>query len=154
MKRILQLLYVLIFIKTAVAQLDSPVLIEPPTKDAAVSQTVTLDWSDVPSADFYEVQISVLDNFSDITGQILTPDNTSLYTVPTGTLTAFTKYYWRIRAINISETGPWSDVWYFTTAGMPVEEIGSLQNEVTDLSNENKLPQNQAILLNDRLEAA
>jgi hypothetical protein len=154
MKKLLLLFYILIFIKTTVAQLGSPVLIEPPTKDAAVSQTATLDWADVPGAEYYEVQISVLDNFSDITGATYTPDNTSIYSVPVGTLAPFTKYYWRIRAINSTETGPWSEVWEFTTIGTSAEEIVSLQGEVTQLANDNKLPQNQAIILNNKLDAA
>ena len=154
MKKALRFLYILIFMKTAVAQLGSPVLIEPPTKDAAVSVTTTLDWSDVPGADYFEVQISALDNFSDIIGQTLTPDNTSSYAIPTGTIVPFTKYYWRIRAINITETGPWSDIWEFTTIGTSVQEISSLEGEVTTLAANNILPQNQATLLIARLEAA
>lgn len=154
MKRVILSLFILIFIKTAVAQLSSPVLIEPPKQEYTVSLNITLNWADVTGADYYEIQISVLSDFSDINSTTYTPDNTSAYTVPNGTLANFTHYYWRIRAINSTETGPWSEVWDFTTIGTPSEEIGVLQSDITDLANQNKLPANQAEILINRLDKA
>ena len=72
-----------------------------------------MKWDPVNGADRYQLQIAT-DIFSliffdktDITAESLQ--------IADGTLNELTDYYWRVRAENISGTGPWSEIWSFTT---------------------------------------
>lgn len=79
-----------------------------------ISLTPTLAWSSVPNATSYQLQISTnSDNWSAPTlDQVGITAN--LFTL-SFTLQYHTTYYWRVRAINSSETSAWSIIRNFTT---------------------------------------
>jgi hypothetical protein len=96
----------------------APLLVYPTNGSANISPTVALDWSDVPLAETYNVQVSLSPTFSSIVydqGGI----TTSTYTMPSGILSGLTMYYWRVNATNVGGTGDWSNIWGFTTAIAP-----------------------------------
>jgi type IX secretion system substrate protein len=76
---------------------------------------ITLDWTDVPNAWRYGVQVSTNPNF---TSFVVNVSNlaASQYTIPIGLLQNNTTYYWRCNATNALGTGPFSIICVFTTS--------------------------------------
>ncbi len=92
---------------------DPPTLTSPSNGATGTSCTPTLDWNDSAGATSYTVQVSTSDTFSTLlVNQTVT---TSAYTIPSGTLSSTTPYYWRVNASNTAGTSGWSSVWSFTT---------------------------------------
>jgi hypothetical protein len=87
--------------------LPAPSLISP-AADArfAPGTNITFDWSDVPGATDYTIQIDDQENFSSplIVNQTVTPSQFSTSTLPT------LRMWWRVRANNGGVSGPWSAV--------------------------------------------
>ena len=77
----------------------APVLIYPANREAEISVTPLLNWSDVPGAQKYYLQVSALSNFS-----VLWVNDSSItlseYQVPNGVLAYNSGYYWRVKAKN------------------------------------------------------
>ena len=73
------------------------------------SITVTLDWNDVATAEQYEV---LLDNNADFGSPISNPKDiiASTWTTP---YLGFGTYYWKVRAMNGTGWGAWSESRYF-----------------------------------------
>jgi photosystem II stability/assembly factor-like uncharacterized protein len=97
-----------------------PVLISPPNGANGLTLTPALDWSDVPNASKYRIQLSEQPNFS----SKLIDDSTvtlSQFTVPPGILSIGTNYYWRAAASNNNIWSLFSVPWVFTTRGMPLQ---------------------------------
>lgn len=99
---------------------DPPNLISPP--DGAVNEGYTplLDWSDVPGAQFYRVQLSPYQNFS----ALLLDSNRIIatqITVPVFLLNSNITYYWRVNSANSNgiSTSQWTAPWNFTTQNGP-----------------------------------
>lgn len=108
----------------------APNLLAPP--DGAINQpfTPTLDWSNVPSAQFYRVQIS----YNPVFNYIVFDSNMvplSQVTVPQFVLSVNSQYYWRVNASNSGgiSTGPWSAIWNFTTMDGP--EPNTIKGTIT-----------------------
>jgi hypothetical protein len=98
--------------------LTAPTLTAPANGDTTVTLPVTLQWSAVPGATGYGVQISEAADFSGIGRNYETKDTQlTLPALPEGVA-----LYWRVRAMVpsggwgpwSSTPGPWSDVWSFT----------------------------------------
>ena len=109
---------------------EAPVLISPP--NGSVNQPVTplMDWSDVPTAEFYRVQIATNSLFNSLaldSGRI----NVSQLQIPQYILIVNTSYYWRVNASNSGgvSTSPWSAPWSFTT--MDGTEPNSISGTIT-----------------------
>lgn len=112
MKKILTFLtLIVIFINTpGFASMYEPTLTTP--TDGATNQTpyLFLNWTAVPGAFSYKIEIDTNSGFS----------NPIKYTV---TMTAeyisnllfSTTYYWRVKAIGISDSSDWTSAWSFTT---------------------------------------
>jgi hypothetical protein len=97
---------------TAVGAPAAPLLVSPITNSVGVARNPLLDWNNVPNATSYRVQVSTDPNFATtVVNQVVT---SSQYTVNPA-LAYNTLYYWRANATNGSGTGPWSEVWNFTT---------------------------------------
>ncbi|MBN1633245.1 MAG: hypothetical protein JW917_03680 [Ignavibacteria bacterium] len=96
----------------------APFLLAPANNTTGVPRTPTLDWSSVPNATSYRVQVSTDTNFTNLVINIVT-GSSSQYTVPSNILSYGTLYYWRANATNASGTGPWSLRWNFTTIIQP-----------------------------------
>ncbi|MBN1300227.1 MAG: T9SS type A sorting domain-containing protein [Melioribacteraceae bacterium] len=94
--------------------IGTPLLQSPSNGSADISLTPTLDWSDVTGADEYELQLSTSDVFFD-TIIDLTGITSSGYTIGSSVLENSMEYYWRVRAMDDSQTGDWSSVFSFTT---------------------------------------
>ncbi len=92
----------------------APNLISPANGTIGLPLTPNFDWSDVPTAVAYRLQISTDSMFT-----TLTYDNpnilTSEFSMPAGNLSYNIRYYWRAGAINIGGLGYWSQIWNFTT---------------------------------------
>lgn len=77
----------------------APVLIYPANRESDISVTPLLNWSDVPGAQKYYLQVSALSNFS-----VLWVNDSSItlseYQVPNGVLAYNSGYYWRVKARN------------------------------------------------------
>jgi Beta-propeller repeat len=94
---------------------DAPALLAPINNDSP-SQPITFDWSDVPSAASYVIQIDDSSAFSAprVREQIV---STSQYV--TSDLAA-TPHFWRVRGVNSAGTpGAWSATWTFTPQQAP-----------------------------------
>jgi hypothetical protein len=92
----------------------SPTLVSPPNGSQNVRTTALLDWNNAALSEFYEVQVSVDSLFGSL---IISQSNIlpSQYQIDTLILNHNTKYYWRVRGININGAGPWSLTWNFRT---------------------------------------
>jgi hypothetical protein len=84
--------------------------------DSAVAQPLqpTLEWTTVPGAATYGVQVSIHNNFDTLIVDATGLDS-SQYTVPSNILMNHTWYFWRANATNPTGTSPWSTVWRFET---------------------------------------
>ena len=92
--------------------LGVPILIAPPNNATGVTISPTFIWGSVSGATSYNIQVSTLSNFSSLTLN-QTTNLTSL--IPAIPFTTNTLYYWRVKAINGSSSGAWSEVWNFRT---------------------------------------
>jgi hypothetical protein len=104
---------------TAVAAPPVPLLLAPPNGTSGVSVTPLIDWSDVPNAQTYRLQLGTDQNFNTTTIDI--PGLTSSqYQITGGSpLSNGTAYYWRVNASNTGGTSQWSTVWNFSTIAAP-----------------------------------
>jgi photosystem II stability/assembly factor-like uncharacterized protein len=94
---------------------STPSLSVPGNNSTCISLTATLDWGDVfPPVCNYRIQISLASNFN-TTVKDTSALMVSQYQIPSGLLSYFTKYYWRVAAANQVGTGSWSSTRNFTT---------------------------------------
>lgn len=92
----------------------APVLISPSDSADCQSRNPQFNWSAVPTATSYLLQVGTDPSFT--TGiAIAVVVSSPTYTPPANALNTNTKYYWRVRASNSSGTGPFSDIWLFWT---------------------------------------
>ncbi len=84
--------------------------------DSAVGQSLqpTLEWTTVPGAATYGIQVSPHSNFDTLVVDVTGLDS-SHYTIPINILMNHTWYYWRANASNITGTSSWSTEWRFET---------------------------------------
>ncbi len=98
-----------------------PSLLTPLNNSTYLSQSPLLDWSDV-SGVTYNLQVSTnlgfTTNLIDLSGL-----TSSGYQIPGGLLQTSTTYYWRVCCTNTNGTGWWSDIYNFTTLGVPVVPV-------------------------------
>jgi hypothetical protein len=108
----------------------APNLISPPNGAMNQQYTPTLDWSDVPTAQFYRVQVSRNQVFTyiDFDSNMVSQ---SQVVVPEFILSVNSHYYWRVNASNSGgvSTGPWSSIWDFTTMDGP--EPSTIKGTIT-----------------------
>ena len=90
-----------------------PTLISPPNWSNGISLTPTLIWSSLMGAINYHVQVSRVSNFAVLSDSATVTNNQ--YTIPAGRLENTTTYFWRVNATNSIGTGPWSEIWNFST---------------------------------------
>jgi len=87
------------------AQLDVPVLLYPIDGATVASLHPTFDWSDVPGATSYTIQLSTSKIFSDLLDESIATEST--YT-PSIKLPRKTQVYWRVRALGQSNPSDWA----------------------------------------------
>ncbi len=95
----------------------APSLVYPDNEDIDVPIEVTLRWSEIAAAASYDVQVSDESNFSTT---VIDEVNVTDTSVTVSGLDIDTIYYWRVRSVTSQETrSEWSDIWSFTTVGIP-----------------------------------
>ncbi|MFZ4590290.1 MAG: dockerin type I domain-containing protein [Ignavibacteria bacterium] len=108
---------------TILAAPAPPNLLLPVNGAIGVSTQPILDWSDVPGAATYHLQISLNNSFTalalDQSGITV-----STYTVGPGILSGTQQYFWRVSSVNVGGEGLWSTVFNFTTTiGAPAAPV-------------------------------
>ncbi|MBL7128929.1 MAG: T9SS type A sorting domain-containing protein [Ignavibacteria bacterium] len=111
--------------------LPVPTLVSPPNGSNNVPLTPTLFWNHISGVIHYKVQVSRVSNFSALTDSATVTINQ--YPIPSGKLTNITTYFWRVNATNSTGTGPWSEVWNFSTIPVGIKKISSLIPEKYNL---------------------
>jgi hypothetical protein len=101
----------------------APVLISPANNSTWVALTPTLYWEAITGVTNYKVQVSQNQNFTTLTDSAIV--NNNQYQIPYGKLINNVKYYWRVNATNSYGTGPWSEVWNFTTRPTGINNISA-----------------------------
>jgi photosystem II stability/assembly factor-like uncharacterized protein/fibronectin type 3 domain-containing protein len=109
-------------------QLDPPTLVSPTNNSTNLApKIVEFDWTDVTDADFYELQISMVDNF--VTTEFSSTLTNSEYSDYCDYLDHDETYYWRVRSKDDSgNSSNWSDVWSLSTALCSTPELISPSN--------------------------
>lgn len=119
------------------------VVLELPAPGAVVDKgTLNLMWTKVGSGVTYDVQVS-----RDSTFTVIDNDTTGLReTAHLPLLTNNTRYYWRVRAVSGSVTGPWSYVRWFRLAVPPpaAPVLNAPQDGATDIPTEAPFSWNSA----------
>lgn len=114
-------------------------LLTPTNNTMAVNRSgITLTWNTVPLADDYEVHVATTNAFTapTIVFNESTTQTSALVDVPK----CATKYYWRVRARNTVNAGPWSPVFSFTTSGTnPTQPLTGTPNGATSVAIPNDL---------------
>ena len=102
----------------------APTLLSPPNNSIGINLTPTLRWVQDISSTSYQVQLAKDSTFNT---QIIIDSanfNSPQLLVQAGLLVNVENYFWRVRTTNAIGTGPWSQVWKFTTLltapGQPV----------------------------------
>jgi hypothetical protein len=119
---------------------SAPILLSPSNGSTNVSLTPTLFWNVVTNALSYKVQVSPLSNFSVIVDSATVTTNQR--TIPNGKLNIASTYFWRVNASNIYGTGPWSDVWSFSTILTKINKTGQNIPEIYSLGQNHPNPFN------------
>lgn len=92
----------------------APALVSPADQASGLALTPALSWSSSPGAERYRVQVATLVTFA---GPVLDVETTETQVnVPSGSLQAGTRYFWRVRAINAGGLSGWSATRAFETS--------------------------------------
>ena len=99
-----------------------PQLLKPAYGDTLNYLGICFQWTQVPAAVEYELQISEQPDFAELTNDII---DSTLAAIITNTFQWGTEYHWRVRSISpIGEIGEWSDTGFFTTEPIPLNTDG------------------------------
>lgn len=90
-----------------------PELLLPAASEVLQTASPTISWNSAYLAETYDVQVSWRENFETLDVNIIGASDTS-YLI-TAQLAAQTKYYWRVRSVNVDKASNWSEVRSFTT---------------------------------------
>jgi hypothetical protein len=108
-----------------------PVPVFPANGANGLLPAITLNWSDVPNAITYTLQISSVSDFSTlITEQSSLTVSES--TLPDGLLSYNIQYFWRVKALNEFTQSVWSQVFSFSTC-LPIPLLLFPTNATTNL---------------------
>ncbi|MFZ4399741.1 MAG: T9SS type A sorting domain-containing protein [Bacteroidales bacterium] len=115
---------------TTLQLLQQPQLISPQNMSVNLALTLTLDWTDVISANAYEYQYSLNQQFNPAVN-----GNSNLSQTDINGLAPNTQYYWRIRALAGNVFSNWSDIWTFSTqVVLLAPQLIYPSNEATDVA--------------------
>ncbi|MFQ5570778.1 MAG: fibronectin type III domain-containing protein, partial [Rhodothermales bacterium] len=91
---------------------DAIALLNPDNNALDQPTTLTLAWTADPAADTYHLQVATSSSFSEI---VFENANLTQTGRQVGPLLDGRTYYWRVLGENTAGTGPWSDIYSFTT---------------------------------------
>ena len=112
-------------------RMDAPTLVAPADNSKAIKAPVQFEWTAVAGAEFYDLQISRMQDFSVIFNSTTNISETST-TLNNLNLSPYTVYYWRVRAGTSGGNGKWSSEWKFTSyLGAPA--LASPANDAADV---------------------
>nr|GAP19065.1 protein containing VCBS repeat [Levilinea saccharolytica] len=121
----------------------APTLFSPTHQAKLLNNTPTFDWSDVPGADSYTLQISRYASFTKI---FVAQEATASTLTLTSLLPSKARFYWRVCSHALGTTAC-SAAWYFTTANPPsTPTLLSPANGATVTSTRPRLDWNDAVL--------
>jgi hypothetical protein len=89
-------------------------LVSPANNQKFVELNPELKWNKVNIATSYEIEFDITNDFSESV-MVITEDTTTLDAIKFE-LKANSTYFWRVRAVNNSIKGDWSETWSFTTS--------------------------------------
>ncbi|MBR0054227.1 MAG: hypothetical protein IJP65_02840, partial [Bacteroidales bacterium] len=123
MKKFLSFIFVIFLFSIGYAQLAVPTLYSPNNNTTNMDVTQRLCVTKLSGANYYEIELDTTSNFDSPLKQILNADTyysySSYYYTTVSNLLYGTKYYWRARCANTTDTSGWSAVWNFTTRAVP-----------------------------------
>jgi len=90
-------------------------LLQPPANASTVSLTPSFEWTSVPGANAYELQVATDATFANVVYSTTIGGSTHL---PTQRLQPQTHYFWRVRASNACGNGAFSNVSSMTTGSV------------------------------------
>ncbi|PLX33192.1 MAG: peptidase S8, partial [Ignavibacteria bacterium] len=95
---------------------NAPSLMSPPGGLTSVSPTAALQWTPALGALSYDVQISTTPDFKN---PVINSSGVVNAWLPLSGLQRLSTYYWRVRVQDKQGKSDWSDIWDFTTGGVP-----------------------------------
>lgn len=101
---------------------DIPELQTPENNSTDQNLAPMLFWRPLQDIDSYDVQVSINENFTELTLNENVKYNMYQF-MEENRLQAGTKYYWRVRAVNTVGKSKFSDPWNFTTKLVPPEKL-------------------------------
>jgi hypothetical protein len=124
----------------------APTLASPLNGATGISPSPTLTWNISSGATSYQLQVSTNSSFSTIDFSQSGITGTSYGVIG---LAEGATYYWRMNATNAVGTGPYSDIWGFTTTILPLAPVaapalGSPEDGATSVSADPTLSWNPA----------
>ena len=135
MKKFLSFVFVIFLFSIGYAQLAVPTLYSPSNNSTNMAVTQRLCVTKISGASYYEIELDTTSNFDSPLKQTLNADTyysySSYYYTTVSNLLYGTKYYWRARCANTTDTSGWSAVWYFTTRAVP--QLYSPNNSTTNM---------------------
>ncbi len=106
-------------------KLEAPKLRSPANTTYGVPLITTLQWSPTEGGITYEIQIALDENFENKFFDGISQSNDHF---ETKLLEYFTKYYWRVRALDEYAPSDWSETWWFITIIQAPELISPADN--------------------------
>ena len=123
MKKFLSFVFVIFLFSIGYAQLAVPTLYSPSNNSTNMDVSQRLCVTKVSGANYYEIELDTTSNFNSPLKQTLNASSYnssySYYYTIVNNLLYGTKYYWRARYTNSTDTSGWSAVWNFTTRAVP-----------------------------------
>ncbi len=102
--------------------IPSPELLTPEDESTQVPLPVTFAWSEVAEAQSYQLQLSKTSEFAVMIVDSTITD-TTIVSIDESYLELLTTYYWRVRSVVGTDSGPWTDSRSFTTGYNPAVPV-------------------------------
>ncbi|GMU86697.1 MAG: hypothetical protein AMXMBFR48_19380 [Ignavibacteriales bacterium] len=101
---------------TIVAAPGQVVLSSPANNSKGLLNPVTVSWNSSARAEKYILQVSTINDFSTL---VVNDSNQTGLSEVLPTLNYYTKYFWRVKSVNVGGQSDWSATWNFKTLGNP-----------------------------------
>lgn len=116
--------------------IDKLSLIAPANNTDNLLYRPDFSWQEITGITEYEFQIDTALNFdSSIADTVFISATTGAAYSPLNDLNPQTKYYWKVRAISLSDTSLWSNTFNFSTGTVGIDENNSKVNDINVFPN-------------------